>query len=294
MASFILLYKIVFKSIVKGAFSIMEKNLILNNFSTLKLLFARRVTYAPCYSLNWHSIPENQLFFILSGAMTLELPNGLNFHATAGDTLFLPANTIHHDKFYGKKGPELLHVRLTLSKEESFFEELNPDFIQKFPFTVRSDIAAQFKLLNFPQDRTDGTFNSEYQKSRITLQLGVILYLCLEELYEKNYSHNDNDRVRYDEAKRYIADQIETHLTLEKVANHMKISSRTLARIFRRCSGESFHNYLQQHRLNEAKRLLSTGKIPISEVAQQLGFCDAGYLGKVFKKHFGFTPGQFK
>ena len=153
----------------------METNLLVNNFSTLKLLFARRVTYAPYYSLNWHSIPENQLFFILSGAMTLELPNGLNFHATAGDTLFLPANTMHQDKFYGNKGPELLHLRFTLSKEESFFENLSPDFIQKFPFFVRSDIGAQFKLLNFPQDRTDGTFNSIHQKNRITLQLAVIL-----------------------------------------------------------------------------------------------------------------------
>ena len=106
--------------------------------------------------------------------------------------------------------------------------------------------------------------------------------------------HKDNDKIRFDEARRFIADQLENHLTLESVARHMQISTRTLTRIFRRCSGESFHEHLQELRLNEARRLLETGSVPVAEIAQKLGFCDSGYFGKVFKKRFGFPPGKFR
>ena len=86
-----------------------------------ELLFARRVCYAPCYSRNWHAIPEHQIFHIFRGSMTLELASGMCYEGRAGDTLFLPAHVRHLDKFAGPEGPELLHLRFFWRGPENFF-----------------------------------------------------------------------------------------------------------------------------------------------------------------------------
>ncbi len=46
--------------------------------------------------------------------------------------------------------------------------------------------------------------------------------------------------------------------------------------------------------MNEAKRLLETSRQRIYEVAQAVGFSDDKYFRKVFKKHVGVTPNEFR
>lgn len=257
-----------------------------------ELLFARRVCYGPSYSRNWHAIPEHQIFHIFRGRMTLELASGLCCEGRAGDTLFLPAKVRHLDKFAGPEGPELLHLRFFWQGPEAFFAA-PPDLIRHFPAAVRADIAAQFHLLHLPGDRMDGGFDSPLQKQRITMQLGVILTTCVENLAPAPEHFHDRGEMRFHDALRFMDDQLERHLTLESVAAHLHVSPRTLARTFRRCGGIPFHRRLLALRLERARRLLEEGALPLAEIALSAGFGDAGYFGKVFKKHFGVTPGKF-
>lgn len=263
-------------------------------FRLPQLLFARRVSYAQCYSRDWHSIQEHQILHLLSGAMSLELESGLNYKANAGDTLFLPACTMHRDRFHAPDGPELLHLRFQWDDAPEFFKLAVPDCVQHFPPAVRADIAAQFSLLHLPHERMDGGFNSEYQRSRVALQLGAILALCMEHLSGENPAYNEIDDLRFDEARRCIGDRIEEHLTLASVAAQLQISPSTLARLFLRCAGIPFHRYLLEQRLDAARNMVEQGNTSLAVIAQRLGFCDAGYLGKVFKKKFGVSPGKFR
>lgn len=257
-----------------------------------ELLFARRVCYSPCYSRNWHAIAEHQIFHIFRGSMTLELASGMCYEGRAGDTLFLPAKVRHLDRFAGPEGPELLHLRFFWEGPENFFAA-PPDFIRHFPAAVRADIAAQFHLLHLPGDRMDGGFDSPLQKQRITMQLGVILMTCVENLFPSPERFRDRSEMRYNEALRFMDDQLECRLTLESVAAHLRVSPRTLARTFRRNGGVPFHRSLLALRLERARLLLEEGALPLAEVASSAGFSDAGYFGKVFKKHFGVAPGKF-
>ena len=257
-----------------------------------ELLFARRVCYSPCYSRNWHAIEEHQIFHIFRGSMTLELASGMCYEGRAGDTLFLPAKVRHLDKFAGPDGPELLHLRFFWQGPENFFAA-PPDFIRRFPAAVRADIAAQFHLLHLPGDRMDGGFDSPLQKQRITMQLGVILTICAEHLVSPPEHFHDRGEMRFRDALRFMDDQLECPLTLDSVAAHLHVSPRTLARVFRRYGGVPFHRRLLALRLERARRLLEEGALPLAEVASSAGFSDAGYFGKVFKKHFGVAPGKF-
>ena len=266
----------------------------IDKFKLPQLFFGRRVSYAQCYSRDLHSIHEHQIFHLLSGSMTLELASGMSYRAVPGDTLFLPADTMHRDRFNASRGPELLHLRFLWEDAPLFFSLASPDCVQHFPPAVRADIASQFYLLHLPHERMDGGFNSEWQRSRVALQLGAILALCMENLTCQNRRNEDADDLRFDEARRYIGDQIENPLTLGSVAAHLQISPSTLSRVFRRCAGIPFHQYLLDQRLNAARTLLEKGNCSLAVIAQKLGFCDAGYFGKAFKKKFGISPGKFR
>ena len=47
-------------------------------------------------------------------------------------------------------------------------------------------------------------------------------------------------------------------------------------------------------KLDEAKKMLGNTRYKIDEIAVRLGYSDASYFSKVFKKNEGMTPTQFR
>ena len=66
-----------------------------------------------------------------------------------------------------------------------------------------------------------------------------------------------------------------------------------LSAIYKKETGTSLLEFINQARLDEAERLLEQG-MTVAEVAEKAGFRDSTYLIRVFKKKRGVTPGQKK
>ncbi|WP_395399917.1 AraC family transcriptional regulator [Pseudoduganella sp. UC29_106] len=80
--------------------------------------------------------------------------------------------------------------------------------------------------------------------------------------------------------------------TLEDWARQVGASERTLARLFERELGLSFGQWRQQVRLAHAAPLIARG-VPLSQVAEQLGYASQSAFSAMFKKTFGSTPTAF-
>ena len=52
-------------------------------------------------------------------------------------------------------------------------------------------------------------------------------------------------------------------------------------------------DYLTEYRMTMAKQLLEAGGMPVSQVAEQVGYMDPGYFSKCFKKYYGVTPSNY-
>ncbi|WP_339166178.1 AraC family transcriptional regulator [Paenibacillus sp. FSL R5-0341] len=96
---------------------------------------------------------------------------------------------------------------------------------------------------------------------------------------------------------RRICDYIESHymesISLNELANLTEMSKYHLLRLFTRQKGISPYRYLETIRINQAKRLLEQGQLPI-EVAAQTGFSDQSHFTNFFKKLIGLTPKQYR
>ena len=64
--------------------------------------------------------------------------------------------------------------------------------------------------------------------------------------------------------------------------------------VFRKEVGRSIVDYVLDRRIDEAKRLLIEGTIPLAQIAETVGFNDYNYFSRVFKKRSGYSPTEYR
>lgn len=82
-------------------------------------------------------------------------------------------------------------------------------------------------------------------------------------------------------------------LSLQDVARAMGCSRAHLCRRYRHAAGRTPFDFLREVRLEAAKRLLRS-EVPISRVAQMVGFEDPSYFSRVFSEQVGHSPQAFR
>lgn len=91
---------------------------------------------------------------------------------------------------------------------------------------------------------------------------------------------------------------ISTHLYINfqnnEIAEYVAVSPNYLSYLFNKETGSTLTTFIQRARIEEAKHLLQNTNISIHEVGDLLSFSDQSYFTKIFKKHVGVTPKQFK
>lgn len=82
-------------------------------------------------------------------------------------------------------------------------------------------------------------------------------------------------------------------LNVEKIAEKVYLDASYIRRVFSRYRGQTVVDYLTDYRMEKAKELLEKGELPISQIAEQVGYLDPGYFTKCFKKRYGVTPSNY-
>jgi LacI family transcriptional regulator len=84
------------------------------------------------------------------------------------------------------------------------------------------------------------------------------------------------------------------HLSVDDVAGEVAVSRRNLEKKFRRATGRTILDEIQNSRLECAKQLLIDTNYPISRVAEIAGFGSVGYFINFFQDRLGSTPRRFR
>ena len=85
-----------------------------------------------------------------------------------------------------------------------------------------------------------------------------------------------------------------TESGVEFYADRLCVTSNYLNRLVRLALGQSTKQYIQSRRIEEAKRLLRYTDLPVSDIADRLGFDTASYFVRAFSSQTGLTPLQFR
>jgi AraC-like DNA-binding protein len=92
----------------------------------------------------------------------------------------------------------------------------------------------------------------------------------------------------------YIQAHFTSPLNASEVARQANCNPDYLARLFREAYGMTMTQAIHQYRLATAKRMLVGTDKNIDEIAREVGFADAGYFGRLFKRLEGITAFDYR
>jgi AraC family transcriptional regulator len=95
-------------------------------------------------------------------------------------------------------------------------------------------------------------------------------------------------------ARAFVEQHFAEPLPLAAVAGQVGVHPVHLARTFRRCYHTTFAGYVRHLRVEFARRELAGSAASLSEIAMAAGFCDQSHFSRLFKRHTGLTPAEYR
>ncbi len=94
--------------------------------------------------------------------------------------------------------------------------------------------------------------------------------------------------------KEYIDANYSKSIKIEDLSALIYRSQSQTIRIFKKNYAVTPYEYALKRKMYVAKQLLKSTRMPIREIASELGFTNEHYFSSCFKQHVGTTPGKYR
>ncbi len=118
---------------------------------------------------------------------------------------------------------------------------------------------------------------------------------------EKKKSLSENKRKQYlEKVEKYVIDNkayLSPTISLSELAEMVEIPPRSLSEVLNQSLNQSFFDFINKYRIDEAEKLLLStddDSITVSEVIWDVGFNSKSAFYNAFKKHKGYSPARLK
>ncbi len=179
--------------------------------------------------------------------------------------------------------------------------ELNPERTKKMAASISA--AADLDTLRimlslmliYARTEVPSLDLSAYSVALPHIQKTLDASLLLQRLNDALTSAMVSNEAFVDIIRKYIYRNIaNAALSLEMLSRHFGYSSEHFSRKFRQMTGVTLQSFIGDMRMERAKELLSDPASSITWVSRQVGFKDPAYFSKVFKRHTGLLPKEYK
>ena len=145
-------------------------------------------------------------------------------------------------------------------------------------------------------------FNANVHHSMQVLYLKGKVYELLSLYFNKNEDADseqcpflvDEENVRkIRKAKDIVLNQMAEPPSLQALADEIELSLSKLKDGFKQLYGDTVYGYLLTHKMEEARRMLESGKYNVNEVGLKIGYSTASHFIAAFKKKYGTTPKKY-
>ncbi|MBD1379441.1 AraC family transcriptional regulator [Metabacillus arenae] len=232
---------------------------------------------------------ETYIFqYTLSGRGVFEM-NNVEYEVSPGKAFI--AGVPGDNRYYLPEESEkwqFIYITLRGQEAKKCWNFINQTYghVLEFP----SDSSLIQYLLSVFQDTTEGKINDPYINS-------LKAYEFVTECYR--YFHNRSKQNReipenINRALVYMQTQYHKPLTLEDLATEANLSKYYFIKKFKESMHTSPLQYLTKYRIEKAFHFLQHTDNTIKDISEQVGFADANYFYKVFRKIVGTSPGQFR
>ena len=251
----------------------------------------------PYFQFKWHYHPEFELTYIVKG-------NGYRIVGNSyepfndGDLVLLGSNLPH--TWSGKADGDVNSDAIVIQFSSEFilpFLELNESLL------IKNMLDSSLRGINFEPDEHLVTKIIEITETngveRILKLISILDILSKKQikLIAPNTFHNVVSRkseVRINNVCLFIQNNFQNKIYLKEVADLIYLTESNFCKFFKKATGKTYSDYVNEIRINEASRLLIQSDKTISQISFECGFETLSYFNRVFLNKKGITPSVYR
>lgn len=260
--------------------------------------YIKRITPYQMENRHYHS--QYEIYYLISGDRNYFIQDRVH-HVEKGDLIIIRPNVLHKT------------VSTKPSSHERILIEFDTDFFDGFLVNKELDLLDIFykdcsilRLTETEKEQIEHCLYKLIQESKnygadnntalkvYFLELLISINRCYKELNSLVYNHPSKLHKKISEIITYINLNYTNDLGLELLSKEFLISTAHLSRAFKKVTGLSFVEYLNNLRVNEAQKLLTETNLSILEIAEKVGYQNSTHFGRTFKSITGSSPREFR
>ena len=217
------------------------------------------------------------------------------FISTPG-SIFISSRGFQYDSLCWSGSTDWLIVELDMAqihleaKQHAFPRELLPDH----QFVIHDEYMAAV-LRQMREEAMNGCPAGRLHGQSISLALAAYIHgrFC-PPVTRQAQSKPRLSAARMRSIREYVHAHLADDLSLNDLGAVLNLSPSHFSELFRNTTGATPYQYVLQERMSEARRLLSSGRMSIVEVAHAIGYQDQSHFTNVFRKLTHTTPKQYQ
>lgn len=223
-----------------------------------------------------------ELVYIYSGS-GVHTVNGISYSVQSGNMIFLHPDDSH--SFYSTDKVSMINVCFTQTDGLSYFPEHRTE---NQIITISESSMIEFETILYLMERLLKQKDYLYEDA-VNKYLDLLLLIL-----NRHFSNHLTCDPLWGELLSYLSENYNT-VTLQKAAEIVGISVSHFCRIFKRDFSTTFHDYVNNIRMQRAKYLLTYTNETISWIADSVGYgnCPCRFYQN-FKSIVGTTPSNYR
>ena len=252
-------------------------------------IYGSVVTHGFAICNHWHN--EMEFIFVDKGKLEIDV-GGTLYCVKSGQLMIVSSNVMHA---YMRTEPEsviwvakvyLKNILSYLDQKDRLTEIYRNTLLinatDKMKFILNELISAQYGQLN--------ECYSGIKASELTIEILCNKNTIKQYIPAKTVENTEN----IFKMQQFMENNLHKDITLTMVADYLGFSTAYCSKYIKKKTNLNFLDYVNSIRLREAEELLQTTDMCITDISYTTGFKSIQCFNRIFKKHRGVTPSQYK
>lgn len=205
----------------------------------------------------------------------------------AGNVILYHPGEPQNYSYFKKEKYESVFIHFSGVFIEQILKELNLSKGNIFPIYSIDEMNMLIEKL-LPEHRLA-------RKGHKILESSIILnILCIIARHETDEAEINTNKQKIEKTLIKMESNITNNLSLKDYADELYLSVDQFSHLFTETVGVPPYKYILSLKMTRAKQLLRQTEHSVSEIAKFIGYQDPLYFSRIFKKHCGVTPMQYR
>ncbi len=216
---------------------------------------------------------------------------------SSGTLIYVPPGAVHGFRFSRDIGGLVVTIMRDRLDALGDFERSGAFFAPQLAVLPAASESARHSVANLERIAAEMT---SHRTARTLLLEALVTTILIDTARALGHTDGvsgipgDRDGARVEQLLQLVAAHFSQHRPVAFYAERLGLSPAHLNRIARAATGHSVQGLVNLRLIEEARRDLIFTFLPAQSIAMKLGFSDASYFNRFFRRHTGATPAAFR